>query len=193
MMRRSGAQMAGSIPNGPTGTASSAPARVASWRKERLPHRVARERLLEEDASQIRMAIEHDAEHVVGLAFAPIRSLPDRRERRYVWLERVAWRAEHDEDARVDAANKGHATELGTRVDTRIDRIAIAARRRIVAHHCRDLEQARCVDVDDDHVVQRRDARQVAEARRENVAHSGEVDGRPRRAQYQLSAFFFQA
>jgi len=77
--------MAGSIPNGPTGTASSAPARVAAWRKERLPHRVTRERLFEEDAPQIGMAVEHDAEEVVQDRVSMVQPLSSSRLRAQ-WL-----------------------------------------------------------------------------------------------------------
>src|SRR5438093_1414076 len=81
MTKRSGAQMTGSMPNGPTGTASSAPAGVAAWRKERLPHRVTGERFFEEDAAEIGVAVKDDPEHVVGLALAPVRAAPHRGER----------------------------------------------------------------------------------------------------------------
>src|SRR6185503_3759483 len=55
------------------------------------------------------------------------------------------------------------------------------------------FHEPRALHIDDDHVVQRRDLRSIADALRERLTRRGEVDGRARRAQYQLSAFFFHA
>src|SRR5438445_8737427 len=95
--RRSGAQITGSRPKGPIGIALTS-ARVATRRQERFAKRMAGEALLEEHPAQVRMVVELDPEHVVGLALAPVRGRPDAGERRDVWIELRAGGPEHYED-----------------------------------------------------------------------------------------------
>src|SRR2546430_9759297 len=191
MTRRSGPQMSGSRPNGPTGTLPSA--RVATQGQERLAERMPREALLEEDPSQIGMTVEFDAEHVVGLALAPVRAFPDTGERGNMRIELGARRAQHREDLRRRPADERHRPQLGAGTDARVHRVEIAARPRIVAQERRDLNEPIAIDVDDEHVVKRRDASLVPQARGDVLANSREIGSGPRRAQYQFNASFFHA
>src|SRR5579859_1802069 len=153
MTSRSTAQTAGSIPNGPIGT-RSAPSRVAARRQEALPQRMPGERLLEEDPPQVGVPVERDAEHVVGLALAPVRARPDAAERRNAGVLLRAASPQHHEDVRRRAADERDGAELDTGVDAGVGRVQVARRQRIVAQHRRDLDEPVAVDVDDDHVVE---------------------------------------
>src|SRR5438093_12644692 len=94
----------------------STASRVATRWEERFAQRMAGERLLEEDAPQIGMAVELDAEHVVRLALGPVRTLPHAGERRHVRVELGARRAQHHEDLRLRTAHERHAAQLGAGV-----------------------------------------------------------------------------
>src|SRR5438105_2879958 len=169
--RRSGAQSTGARPKGPIGMALT-PARVATRRQERFAERMTGEALLEEDPAQIGMIVELDTEHVVGLALAPVRGRPYAGERGDVWIELRAGRAEHHEDLRRRAAHEGDRAQLCSGVDARVDRVEIAAGARIIANEPSDLDQRRTVDVDHEHVVKDRDARLIAELRRDEPGES---------------------
>src|SRR6266550_4792978 len=145
---------------------------------------------LEEDPAQVRMAVEFDAEHVVGLALAPVRAFPYGRERGDVRVELCARRSQHDEDLRRRTTYERHRPELRAGVDARVHRVEVAARPGIVAHERRDLHEPIAIDVDDEHVVERRDAGSVPKLRGYVLADRREVGPRPRRAQYQFNASF---
>src|SRR5438445_115488 len=166
---------------------------VATWREERFAQRVSRERFLEEDAPKVGVPVELNAEHVVGLALAPVRALPHTAERGNVRVELGAGRAQHHEDLRHGAPHEGDRTKLAAGVDAGIHRVQVAPCEGIVADEPSDLDEVRAIDVEDEHVVKGRRARLLAEPRRDVGANRCEVDRRPRRAQYQLSASFFHA
>src|SRR4051812_8219858 len=94
-------------------TASS----VAARGKERLAERMAGEGLLEEDAPQIRMSVELDAEHVVRLALGPVRALPYRDERWDMRIEVGARRPQHHEYMRLRSADECDAAQLRSCID----------------------------------------------------------------------------
>src|SRR5438034_1095634 len=163
MSSRMGSQTSGSRPNGPTGTVSllvrsraapetrsgltefarrSLPApSVATWREERFAQRVSRERFLEEDAPKVGVPVELNAEHVVGLALAPVRALPHTAERGNVRVELGAGRAQHHEDLRHGAPHEGDRTKLAAGVDAGIHRVQVAPCEGIVADEPSDLDE----------------------------------------------------
>ena len=108
-------------------------------------------------------------------------------------VELRARRAEHHGDLRSSTANERDRAELGPRVDTGVHGVEVATCARVVANECRDLDQSVAINIDHEHVVQSRDARLIAELRRDIGTKSGEVDRRARRAQYQFRASFFHA
>src|SRR5712692_7421810 len=171
----------------------SAAPRVTARRKERLSEWMAGERFLEEDAAQIGMTVELDAEHVVRLTLGPVRAFPQRDARRHVRIELGARRAQHHEDVRLGPAKERDALELGAGVHTRVDGVEVTLRDRVIANDARDLEQPLAIDVDHEHVVKLADLRAVAETFRERGAGCSEIDARLRCAQYQFKAFFFHA
>src|SRR6266550_1327054 len=140
-------------------------ARVATRREKRLSKGMPREALLEEDAAEIGMTVELDAEHVVCLALAPIRAFPYGCERRDVRVELRARGAQHDRDLRARTANERHRAELCSSVNSGVDGVEVATYARVVANERRDLDQSFAIDVEDEHVVQRRHASLLAEAR----------------------------
>src|SRR5437773_4818318 len=117
----------------------SSTAGVATRREERLSQGMPREALFEKDAAKVGMAVEFDAEHVVGLALAPVRAFPHRRQRGDVRVELGARRAQHDRDLRSGAADECHRAELRARVDARVDGVQVATSARVVADERRYL------------------------------------------------------
>src|SRR2546427_688365 len=168
-------------------------ARVATRREKRLSKGMPGEALLEEDAAEVGMTVELDAEHVVCLALAPIRAFPYGCERRNVRVELRARGAQHDRDLRARTANERHRAELRSRVDAGVDGVEVATCARVVANERRDLDQSFAIDVENEHVVQRRHASLLAEARGDVRPKVREVDRGARRAQYQFRASFFHA
>ena len=139
------------------------------------------------------MPVELDAEHVVGLALAPVRAFPDRRQRGDVRVELGAGGPQHDRDLRSGAADECHGPQLRARVDARVDGVQVATSTRVVAHERGYLHQSFAIHVEHEHVVQSRDARLFAETRRDVRPQPGEIGRGPRRAQYQFKASFLHA
>src|SRR5438477_2837158 len=190
--RRSTAQTTGSMPNGPMGI-GSASARVAARWQEALAEGMTGERLLEEDPAQVRMTVERDPEHVVRLTLAPVRARPDARERRHPRVHLGTRRAQHREHVGLRAAHECDGAQLRAHVDAGIHGVEVARGERIVSDERRDLDELIAIDVDDHHVVQRRDTGAAAELRAEVRGHPDEVDRRPRRAQYHRRTCFRHA
>src|SRR5207247_9991632 len=99
------------------------------------------------------MAVELDAEHVVGLPLAPIRAFPNAGERGDVRIELSARRSNHREDLRHRPTDERHRPQLGAGVDARVHRVELAARPRIVAQELPALDAPTATHVDDGTVV----------------------------------------